>query len=640
MASKIRVLSEHTINKIAAGEVIENPASVVKELVENSIDAEANDICIEIKGGGRQLIRITDNGSGMNTDDALLCLERHATSKIREVEEIQDLSTMGFRGEAIPSIASISKFTLLTCHEENSNALSGTMVIVDGGKIVNCSPAARSKGTTIEVKSLFFNVPVRRKFMKSPAFDSNEILKTVSLISLGYPNIKFQLINDGKTVLTTAIPPESSFLELLKTRIATVLGQDFQQNMIELANQKEFINLQGFIGLPHYTRHNRSGQYLYINQRAVTSPIISYAVKDGYGTALATGRSPVFVLHLNIPGEMVDVNVHPQKKEVRLRQEQLIRDLVVQSVTTALKQSHTTSYATHSIASPEVSPVFAKAWKNSEENALENSETWTFRPKTLPQSLSSLSLITSNEKTTFTNLPIHSTIKGSEPQVTTHQTNLFPTPMVKPNLVPRAIATLSRYILIDGTNLEGLAKSGESQIGGLVLVDQKAAHARVLFEKLLKQKSGEPLPQQMLLIPYSIDVSPFEAEALRAALPALNRMGIHIQEFGARSFLVDAIPQLFGNSNLEMLISEIIRDVRQSHTNNIADQVLGHEQTKKIALAACRASVSGDRRLSLEEAQALLDQLVSCQNPYQCPSGKSTLIHLSSDELAKLFQKG
>lgn len=636
MASKIRVLSDHNINKIAAGEVIENPASVVKELVENSLDAGSNEICIEIKGGGRQLIRITDNGCGMNADDAMLCLERHATSKIREVEEIQDLTTMGFRGEAIPSIASISKFTLLTSAEEKSDSPLGTMVIVDGGKVISCSPAARSKGTTIEVKSLFFNVPVRRKFMKSPAVDANEILKTVSLISLGYPNIKFQLISDGKTLLSTPSITATSFTELLNARISTVIGQDFLQNTTPISGKGESIEIQGVVGLPAYTRHNRSGQYLYINQRAVSSPTIAYAVKDGYSTALPTGRNPVFVLHLTIPGDLVDVNVHPQKREVRLRQESLIRDLIIKSVANTLKHTSTSPLNTTSTLLPEVSPVFAKAWQNP-ESLPSKSEAWTFRPKPHFQPPSQQPLpawLENPAQPAALSTPL---VAAALPQHSP-ETTLLPLP--SPKLAPRVLATLQRYILVDGTNLQALNKDNlHANKGGLALIDQKAAHGRILFERLSEQKSGAALPQQMLLIPHPVEVSPFEAEALRAVLPILNRMGIHIQEFGPRNFLVDAIPQLFGNSNLEMLISDIIRDIRAAHTNDHAEQMYDRERTKQVALAASRAAISNDRRLSFEEAQALLDQLVCCQQPYQCPSGKPTVVHLTADELAKLFQK-
>lgn len=385
MPSKIRVLSDHTINKIAAGEVIENPASVVKELVENSLDAGSTDICIEIQGGGRQMIRISDNGCGMNSDDALLCLERHATSKLREVEEIHSLSTMGFRGEAIPSIASISKFNLLTCPaKEGDTEPVGSMVIVDGGKMVSCSPAARSQGTTIEVKSLFFNVPVRKKFLKSPSIDASEILKTVSLIALGHPSIKFQLIIDGKNTLIAHSSKDPAFGTQLQERIESVLGTDFTRNATYIEETKDGISLKGVIGQPGYTRHNRTGQYLFINKRGVVSPLVAYAVKDGFGSSIPSGRFPVFVLHLEVSGDLVDVNVHPQKREVRLRQEQTIKELIIKAVRNGIGQGSSAYEFTSDFNAHEgaPNPVFAEAFYSKDTHSHQDiPETWVFQPK-------------------------------------------------------------------------------------------------------------------------------------------------------------------------------------------------------------------------------------------------------------------
>nr|MBA2726763.1 DNA mismatch repair endonuclease MutL [Parachlamydiaceae bacterium] len=339
MSSKIRVLSDDTINKIAAGEVIENPSSVVKELTENSIDAGATEITIEIREGGRQLIRISDNGCGMNGDDALLCLERHATSKLKAVDDIEALVTMGFRGEAMPSIASISKFTLLTRLSETAiEDQPGTMVIVDGGKIVKCCPVECSKGTTIEVKSIFFNVPVRRKFQKSPSYDAAEICRIVTLLALANPEIKFQLISNQETIISAPAFPKDSFQEALNERVQQILGNDFSRGLCPLTGMTGEYTLQGFLGLPASTKHNRTGQYLFINRRAVSSPLVSYAIREGYGTMLSTGRHPIYVLHLTMPGNLLDVNVHPQKREVRLRQEHVLKDLIIRSVSDSLQR--------------------------------------------------------------------------------------------------------------------------------------------------------------------------------------------------------------------------------------------------------------------------------------------------------------
>lgn len=649
MPSKIRVLSDHTINKIAAGEVIENPSSVVKELVENSLDAGATDICVEIQGGGRQMIRISDNGCGMNSDDALLCLERHATSKLREVEEIHTLSTMGFRGEAIPSIASISKFNLLTCPApENNTPPVGTMVIIDGGKIISCSPAARSQGTTIEVKSLFFNVPVRKKFLKSPSVDANEILKTVSLMALGYPGVKFQLISDGKNLLMAPPSQESAFSEKLMARIEKVLGQDFSLNTTFVEETKDGITLEGVIGEPSYTRHNRTGQYLFINKRAVVSPLVAYAVKEGFGTSIPTGRFPVFVLHLSIAGDLVDVNVHPQKREVRLRQEQLIKELLIKAVRNRISHGHS-SFSPE--AANHISPVFAAAFQSHDHSQLQEvPETWVFQPKALPVTPSFTVPVASYAETIKTPAipsytPAHS-IKESAPfkdipaskPISHSATSLSFS--VSRELSPKVFATIPNYIVLDGSLNHSFIEKGckQPEKGGLVLIDQKNAHSRILFEKL-SQGNSHPIAQQTLLIPHTIELTAFESDALRRSLAILEKMGIHIQEFGTTTFLIDAIPQIFGNSNVEVLISDIIHDLRTSQTDQTDEQIILRDKAKHIALAASRASVSFNKRLSTLEAQSLIDQLILCQQPYLCPSGKPIIAQITLDELAKLFQR-
>ncbi|MEI8124210.1 MAG: DNA mismatch repair endonuclease MutL [Parachlamydiaceae bacterium] len=625
MASKIRVLNEHTINKIAAGEVIENPSSVVKELVENSIDAGATDIGIEIRGGGRQMIRIDDNGSGMNKDDALLCLERHATSKLRDDSDMHALMTMGFRGEAIPSIASISKFNLLTCPKDEEKA-TGTMVIVDGGKLISASPAARSPGTTMEVKSLFFNVPVRKKFLKSPAFDTNEILKMVSLIALGHPNIKFQLINDGKTILTTDPVPDSNFQDQLNTRIKSVLGDDFVENTMFIDEASEEISIQGVIGLPGYTRHNRTGQYLFINKRGVVSPLISFAVKDGFSTSIDSSRFPVFVLHLSVNGDLVDVNVHPQKREVRLRQEQTIRELIVKAIRKALSQRQNTPKDPFENRASPVSPVFAHALGIKESlNQKESGSPWELRPY---QTWSEVA----------------STITYPLPQINEKpkEYTSIPLPLPPTTLTPpRVIATVPRYFIIDETTSKAFVEQGGRSLekGGIFLIDQKNAHARILFEKLSHQHPETQLVQQMLLVPHTIELSPHESEGLRLCLPHLNTMGIHIQEFGENAFMLDALPQIFGSMDGEKLIRDIINNAHLVNENTGDGASIKKENMKRIALAASRAAISGDKRLSIPEGQSIMNQLALCEHPFHCPSGKPILVQITGEELAKLFLK-
>lgn len=607
MPSKIRVLSEHTINKIAAGEVIENPASVVKELVENSIDAKAKEICIEIKGGGRQMIRISDDGCGMNADDALLCLERHATSKIQEVEDIHAIATMGFRGEAIPSIASISKFTLLTCPQAELGTEKGTLIIVEGGKILTCTEAVRSPGTTIEVKSLFFNIPVRKKFQRSPAYDANEIIKIVSIMAMGNPEIKFQLINDGKTVLSSKSPSSQLFLDQLKESAAMALGADFLAGTCPIEAGKDGIHLQGLIGIPTYTRHNRTGQYLFINRRFILSPLISFAIKEGYGTYLGTGRHPVYVLHLSIPGTYVDVNVHPQKREVRLRQDLLIKELIMQEVRRTLSQRK--EHFRPSVGTPmqEASPIsFASRpfYLSADEFSLEKSPSEPHVESALP-----------------VESPRQSMAMQSSPE-------LFPTMDQKPR--PRVIGAIHGYVIVED---QFFTKRGFS------LIDQRAAHSKIIYERLLKQSSVkeslDKLTLQTLLIPYTVELTMTDAEMLRKSKDEFDEMGIHFHECGINTFMVDAIPQMFGNVDIQYFLSEMLQEMRKFRETTLFNR----EKEKSIAMAATRACTSHERKLSLEEAQNLVNNLMDCQQPDFCPLGRPTMLHLSAEDLAKQFQK-
>jgi DNA mismatch repair protein MutL len=341
MSSTIRLLSNETINLIAAGEVVEHPASVVKELVENALDAGASRITVETRGGGHQLIRVVDDGSGMSEKDALLCLERHATSKLRAADDLLALHTMGFRGEALASIAAVSRLSLHTALEGQM----GTSVEVEGGSLLRAAPCARARGTTVEVRALFFNVPARKKFQKSASVSSAEISRTVSTLALAHPHVHMTLVQQERLALDA---PAASGLE---ERVGQVLGGAFVQGGVSVTEE----GLKGLLGAPSAARANRTGQYLFINKRPIVCPPLSFAVKDGYGTRLQEGRHPTFVLHVEIPPGAVDVNVHPQKREVRLSDERHLKDAVQRTVSAALR----TAEAVSSSTAPVVSPSFA-----------------------------------------------------------------------------------------------------------------------------------------------------------------------------------------------------------------------------------------------------------------------------------------
>jgi len=632
MSSKIRVLSDDTINKIAAGEVIENPSSVVKELAENSIDAGATEITIEIREGGRQLIRVSDNGCGMNGDDALLCLERHATSKLKAVDDIEELATMGFRGEAMPSIASISKFTLLTRPSESALAdQPGTMVIVDGGKIVKCCPVECSKGTTIEVKSIFFNVPVRRKFQKSPSYDAAEICRIVTLLALANPEIKFQLISNQETMISAPAFTKESFQEHLDERVRQILGADFSRGLCPLTGAADEYTLQGFLGLPAASKHNRTGQYLFINRRAVASQLVSYAIREGYGTMLGTGRHPVYVLHLTMPGNLVDVNVHPQKREVRLRQEHVLKGLIIRAVSDSLQRGGAKAF--------EFNPEASERQEISPFRVDPNIATAFGPPDFVPEiSREPISFPSTNS---WPPVPIpKSPCCGTQQatcQTETVEESVFQTPQIQPQLfepspekkaVPKIVATVPRYLIA-----MPVERGGSSPSPVLCLIDQRAAHARIMFDKL--QRKGElRFEMQALLIPYIFDLAPADAAFLKDRLTTLQKVGLQVKEFGPRTFMIDALPHLFGNVDIHQLIEEIIRNLRDLELSGIIEQ----ELEKKIVLAASRAAISGERRLDLIEAQSLVEQLMECRMPDHCPSGKPIMLQLSLQQIASLFK--
>jgi DNA mismatch repair protein MutL len=601
MASRIRVLSEQTINQIAAGEVIENPASVVKELVENSLDAGASEICVEILGGGRQMIRISDDGCGMNGDDALLCLERHATSKIRQIDDINQISTMGFRGEALPSIASISKFTLITRPQEPTNA-PATLVIVDGGRLIKCCTAERSPGTTIEVKSLFFNVPVRKKFQRSPTYDAAEIQKVLTILAMGNPSIKFKLISNQSPLLSAPAPHATEFLPSLEERLALCLGAEFAAALLPIEEKGENFELEGFLGKPHCHRQNRTGQYLFINKRPVFSPMIANLIREAYGPTLPTNRFPVFVLHLKLPGDLLDVNVHPQKREVRLRYEQAFRQSFIQAIEKPLRsqqRSQPVSFDDSFDSAPQPqltlptprfalsetrSPLQISSWSNSDPMKLEPPLALRELPKA-EQTVSTL-------------------------------------PLAAKRQPPQVVGTLSRYIVA----------TDEQEREKLLIFDQQLAHQRILYEALNARQGGSH-ESQSLLIPVVLEYNAHESALLREYLPELNRLGLDIEELRPNTFILETIPTFFRNDRVGETVSAIIQELHVFQSSG----TMKNEKNKHIALSASRAAMAANKQLDRNEAQLLINRLMLCAAPDQCPLGKPIHTAIGAEEIKNFF---
>lgn len=578
MSSKIRVLDEHTINQIAAGEVIENPSSVVKEMVENALDAGATEIQVEILTGGRQLIRISDNGCGMNQDDALLCFERHATSKMRSVEDMQLIGTLGFRGEAVPSIASISKVTLITASKENPD--KGTMIIVEGGKILKCCEAVRHPGTTFEIKSIFYNVPVRRNFQKSPNYDTNEIQKMLTRLALAHPQVRFELISNQEMILKSTPDKE----RLLEKRVEDLLGKEYLKATTPIEYSYGAFTLKGFISKPTETRSNRMGQYLILNGRTVVSPLVSNTIKEAYGTMIPEGRFPLFVLYLDMPPGLVDVNVHPQKREVRLRKEHDIHDIILKGVGRALYKKE----------APTPTPARA------------------YIPPTPPAD--------------FSFKPASAPVRRSIPTPAPEPTLFVPPKPIEATIrSPILIATLRGYLVLDPLSCRDMGLKENPEVGSLVLLDQKTAHERILYERFLKMEE-KPCDSQQLLLPHSISLLKEEVDHLIDNQEALSLMGFEVKKVNDENIEVSSVPVDLEYAN----ITAIMRDIA-SHINM--------HSTEALALAACKHAVQRSTIMENNEARAFLERLFQCRMPFASPTGKPIIVSFSTQELAQKFSR-
>ena len=561
--NRIRLLPEHVANQIAAGEVVERPASVVKELVENSLDADARRITVTIKAGGRSAVVVADDGFGMGRDDALLALERHATSKIEKAEDLHSIRSLGFRGEAVPSIAAVSRFTLTS---RERGALAGTQIEIAGGKIISVTDVGTAEGTTVEVRNLFFNLPARRKFLRSEQTETAHIEHIVTLCALAHPTVAFRLVVEERTRFDLAPATE------LAGRLRELYGNQLVAQLLPLDGE----GIHGFVGKPGISRADRSQQHIFVNGRPVESKGINYALLEGYHTGLMKGKFPVTFLFLEINPELVDVNIHPAKREVRFRDEFAVRQCVTAAVRQALAP-----------VGPTFQPVTSTGW---------------------PQSAPSATPTPSPATETQTTLPVVDT-PAATATVETEDGQW------------RVLGAIGRlYVLIESPE-------------GLVLMDQHAAHERVLFERMLKELTVETAPAQKLLLPVTLELDARDAEFLAGNLKTLHKLGLGVSEFGERTFLIDAVPPYFKLDNLAQTFRDIVDELRQTG-EQVHARRLGED---KIATTVCRHAVKARDPLQGEELRALLRQLHQCDLPYTCPHGRPTLIQISYAELEKKF---
>ena len=618
--SRVALLSEVVASQVAAGEVVERPASIVKELVENSLDAGAGTIEIVIARGGIALVRVVDDGHGMDRDDALLCLERHATSKIRTGADLAAIATLGFRGEAMPSIASVSRFRLAT---REPGALAGTEILVNGGKIETVRDCGDAPGTSVEARSVFFNLPARRKFLRSEATEAAHVEAQLHLLAIAHPAVRFTYVRDGRTVFQ--LPAVRRLLD----RIRDLCGGDSAEELTPVeANPKPGTNglkISGFIGKAGVSRANRSSQRVFINGRTVENGIVNQALREGYHTALMKGRYPVAYLFLEMDPAAVDVNVHPAKREVRFREPGSVREALVAIVRRTLEAGRTDwSRSFHQPTLPEQAPSVRGTTQTTVADPLSSLPSLAATPDfavlgfgtsravlSIPEPLSVLS--PQRSETPATAIQAAFSIKKKEVAAAPKRAGSAETFKI--------LGVLGKlYVLMENA-------------GGLVLVDQHAAHERILFEELRRRLESQEIVSQKLLLPLTLQLSPKDADWLRQNLEPLQKMGIGLESFGAGSFKLDALPPFLDVNEPLALMREII-DALQAAGAGASRLRLGEEM---IAKTVCRHAVKANDVLRERELVKLLEDLLACEFPYCCPHGRPTMIQMSYGELERKF---
>lgn len=575
-AMPIHILPEEVASQIAAGEVVERPSSVVKELIENALDAGADQITILVREAGKRLIEIIDNGSGIPANELELAVHRHATSKLDQAEDLFRVSTLGFRGEALASIGSVSHLTLSS--RVGSEDLGGS-IRVEGGEIVDVAGLGIPPGTTVRVEHLFYNVPARLKFLKTDRTEKRHINTMVSRYSMANPGVRFKLFQDDELIFQTSGSGD------LQEAISAVHGVNNAKQMVQVIYEDERVRLGGFISPPGLTRSNRGEMLFFVNQRPVQDPALTKAVTQAYHTLVMKGRYPITVLFLDMPPDKVDVNVHPTKAEVRFEDKGDIFRAVGRGVRRALL-AHT--------------PV-------SEVNNLRGVNLWRGPAPDHGYIRRGLD-------------PAWSTLEGGEEDLPFGQlvdSGQIPAPLGTPilRLIGQVAAT---YLIAEGPD-------------GLYLIDQHAAHERILFEKMMANRDEGP-PSQALLDSVVVDFSPASADLLKENLPVLTGLGFEVEEFGPGSFVIRAVPGLVGESSPEAILRAAVEDLEVDET-----PLEGKMEEKIIARVCKRAAVKAGMVLSPQEQEQLLLDLESCQSPRTCPHGRPTMIHLSVDLLERKF---
>lgn len=677
--SSINLLSEKIYNKIAAGEVIERPASVLKELVENSLDAGAGKISIRIGGGGVSLISVSDDGCGMDSDDALLCFEPHATSKIKTENDLESITSLGFRGEALPSIASVAKITLRT---REKNSPEGVETIIEGGKMLHSIPYGCAPGTEITIRDLFFNTPARKKFLKKNATEEKHIAEMLINIALAHASTAFDLSFDGRTILTSSASSDIS------NRIRELFGKEYMENMLPLAFTERNIRITGFIGKRSFTKSTRSEQRVFVNARPVESQAVYRGIKEGFGPTLDKGRYPPCVLYITLPPDQVDVNVHPAKREVRFLSDYEVTSVVRNAVSTSLRTAERAMLG------------FAPSPEGTEEEIFPEKSLYIF-PGKKQEETGKIPSGKGKEEFSEEYLPPHIHDEQAEAELKKALENIGKTNSLLRNMPPApwqkktpekpayteekpaeekediAFQQLMQSALIqyeplasranfapssplpgfeeksqNNTQNEETQKSGKNNaplglryIGiysnsyilaegeeGLVVIDQHAAHERVLFEKLLK--GAKTTASQKLLLPITIELSRSDTAFLSRNSKFIADLGYEAEEFGMNTVKLNAIPAAMSQEDAGGIFKEMLSAASfEEHSSSY----LHRSELDRFAMAACKAAIKANDSITEKEALTLLQLLADCEQPFACPHGRPTILNITRKELERRF---
>ncbi|MCR5705102.1 MAG: DNA mismatch repair endonuclease MutL [Eubacterium sp.] len=620
--SKIQLLDQNTINQIAAGEVIDRPASIVKELLENAIDAGANMVTVEIRDGGTSLIRITDNGCGIEKDDIKVAFLRHSTSKIKTALDLLTVSSLGFRGEALSSIASVCQVELITKTKED---VTGIRYKIEGGKEVLSEEIGAPEGTTFIVRNIFFNTPARRKFLKTPQTETGYISDIIEKIALSHPDISIHFISNGQTKIHTAGNGN------LKDVIYSIYGKSVTDHLIEVHKENDFMKMDGFIGKAIVSRGNRNCETYFINGRYIKSNIINKSIEDGYKFILMQHKYPFCVLNFELPSELLDVNVHPAKMELRFRKAESIYPWIMETIHDAL------------IEKPNIIPM------EEEQETVKTEKISVPEPFELERKEQQKEII--NRQITYQPKPMAQVIKEETAPVKQIQ-RPFETPKsetAEPALksVVKEEAVQQKLQDVYDSFLTEPAKPRHKLVGQvfdtywiieydnkMYIIDQHAAHEKVMFEKFMDKLKKKEVHTQMINPPIILSLSMGEAELIKRYLDKFLEIGFEIEAFGGDDFAVRGIPSDLYSLNSEEVLMEIIDHLSEESGRMVPDML-----TDKIASMSCKAAVKGNNLLTPAEMDALVDQLLQLENPYNCPHGRPTIIAMSKYELDKKFKR-